>query len=206
MKSAIGLPCGRSSILAYVVGAIAHAGERDGDVVLAAGVVGELHQVRRDGVRVRGSGGPDLREDRVGVAMWLEVDITEKVIHENPQESLKVLRQLADLGVLIALDDFGAGFFSLTYIREFPFRKIKIDRRFVSGLAEREDARTVLRALAKLGLGLGMNTTLEGIETKEQLDVARSLGCTEMQGYYFSAPKTAEEIQELFLRHAKPAA
>jgi EAL domain-containing protein (putative c-di-GMP-specific phosphodiesterase class I) len=129
----------------------------------------------------------------------LEVEVTEKVIRDDAAAAFKILRQLSDLGVLVALDDFGSGFSSLTYMRQFPFHKIKIDQSFVKGLATGEDSRIIVRTLARLGAGLGMITNVEGIETKEQLDIVRADGCTEMQGYYFSAPKTAEEIDKLFL-------
>jgi diguanylate cyclase (GGDEF)-like protein len=129
----------------------------------------------------------------------LEIEVTEKIIHDNADAALKLLRQLSELGVLVALDDFGAGFASLTYMRQFPFHKIKIDQSFVRGVAKRDDARTIVRTLSRLGAGLGMITNVEGIETKEQLDIVRAEGCTEMQGYYFSAPKTAEEIGQLLL-------
>jgi diguanylate cyclase (GGDEF)-like protein len=129
----------------------------------------------------------------------LEVEVTEKVIRDDAAAAFKILRQLSDLGVLVALDDFGSGFSSLTYMRQFPFHKIKIDQSFVKGLATGEDSRIIVRTLARLGAGLGMITNVEGIETKEQLDIVRADGCTEMQGYYFSPPKTAEEIDKLFL-------
>ncbi len=129
----------------------------------------------------------------------LEIEVTEKVIHDNAEKALMILRRLSDLGVLIALDDFGAGFASLTYVRQFPFHKIKIDRSFVAGLSRQDESQMIIRTLARLGTGLGMITTAEGVETKEQLEIVRAEGCTEMQGYYFCTPKTAEEIHSLFL-------
>jgi EAL domain-containing protein (putative c-di-GMP-specific phosphodiesterase class I) len=130
----------------------------------------------------------------------LEIEITEQVLHDNPDESLKTLRQLHDLGVRVVLDDFGAGFSSLTYLRQFPFHKIKIDRSFVAGLSEDAESRVIIRTLARLGTRLRIATAAEGVETNEQLDIVRAEGCTEMQGHYFSAPKTAEEIGRLLLK------
>ena len=129
----------------------------------------------------------------------LQIEITEKVLHENAAEALKILRQLFELGVRVVLDDFGAGFSSLTYLRQFPFHKIKIDRSFVNGLTEGEDSRVIIRTLARLGTGLRIATAAEGVETKEQYDIVRAEGCTEMQGHYFSPPKTAEEIGRLLM-------
>ena len=130
----------------------------------------------------------------------LEIEVTEKVLHDNPDEALTTLRQLHDLGVHVVLDDFGAGFSSLTYLRQFPFHKIKIDRSFITGLSQDADSRVIIRTLARLGTGLRIATAAEGVETKEQLDIVRAEGCTEMQGHYFSAPKTAEEIGRLLLK------
>jgi diguanylate cyclase (GGDEF)-like protein len=129
----------------------------------------------------------------------LQIEVTEKVLHENADEALKILRELFDLGVRVVLDDFGAGFSSLTYLRLFPFHKIKIDRSFIARLTDGEDARVIIRTLARLGMGLRLATAAEGVETKEQFDIVRAEGCTEMQGHYFSPPKTAEEISRLLM-------
>lgn len=138
-------------------------------------------------------------------AQRLELEISEKVVHQDPETALTTLRQLSEPGVRIALDDFGAGFSSLTYLRRFPFHRAKIDRSFVGSLSEDEDSLVIVRTLNRLGAGFGLATTAEGVETKEQYDIVRAEGCTEMQGYYFSAPKTAEEIRKLFLPKPKTA-
>ena len=103
-------------------------------------------------------------------ARRLELEITELVLLQNNEATLATLHQLRALGVRIALDDFGTGYSSLSYLRSFPFDKIKIDRCFVSDLSEAgEDALAILRAVAGLGTSLGIATTAEGVETKEQL-------------------------------------
>jgi EAL domain-containing protein (putative c-di-GMP-specific phosphodiesterase class I) len=115
-----------------------------------------------------------------------------------------MLHQLRALGVRIAMDDFGTGYSSLSYLRSFPFDKIKIDRCFVADLSgASEDALAILRAVAGLGRSLGIATTAEGVETKEQLERVREEGCTEMQGYFFSRPRPIEEIERLFLTQAE---
>lgn len=129
-------------------------------------------------------------------AQRLEIEVTERLIQDHSEEALKVLKRVADLGVLVALDDFGVGFSSLTYMSAFRFHKVKIDRSFVSALETRSDARVIVRTLARLGTGLGVITTAEGVETKGQLDAVRTDGCTEMQGYYFSPPRSAAEIRK----------
>ena len=140
-------------------------------------------------------------------ARRLELEITESVLLQNNEATLATLHQLRALGVRIALDDFGTGYSSLSYLRSFPFDKIKIDRCFVSDLSETdEDALAILRAVASLGISLGIATTAEGVETKEQLARVREEGCTEMQGYLFSPPRPLSEVHRLFLERMEESA
>jgi diguanylate cyclase (GGDEF)-like protein len=138
----------------------------------------------------------------------LEIEITESVLLQNKETTLAVLHQLRALGIRIALDDFGTGYSSLTYLQCFPFDKIKIDRSFVKDITESTGSLNIVRAVAALANGLGMTATAEGVETREQLDRITSEGCTEMQGYLFSRPLPAQEIERLFLSELKtqPAA
>jgi EAL domain-containing protein (putative c-di-GMP-specific phosphodiesterase class I) len=92
------------------------------------------------------------------------------------------------LGLTIALDDFGTGYSSLSYLQRFPFDKIKIDQSFVRDLGTRPDSSAIIQSIATLGRNLRMQTTAEGVETKEQLDIITEAGCTQAQGYYFSPP------------------
>ena len=135
----------------------------------------------------------------------LEIEITETVLLQDKETTLDALHQLRALGVRIAMDDFGTGYSSLTYLQCFPFDKIKIDRSFVKDIAENAGSLNIVRAVAALANGLGMKATAEGVETKEQLDTIISEGCTEMQGFLFSHPLPAREIERLFLsRREKP--
>jgi diguanylate cyclase (GGDEF)-like protein/PAS domain S-box-containing protein len=137
----------------------------------------------------------------------LELEITESVLLGETDANLATLHQLREIGVHISMDDFGTGYSSLSYLRSFPFDKIKIDRSFVSELAERPDCLAIIRAVAGLGISLGIATTAEGIETNEQLERVRAEGCTEVQGYLFSAPRPASEIPGLIrAEQAKVAA
>jgi len=137
----------------------------------------------------------------------LEIEITETVLLHNKEATLAVLHQLRNLGIRIAMDDFGTGYSSLTYLQSFPFDKIKIDRSFVKDITENSGSLNIVRAVAALANGMGMTATAEGVETKEQLDSIASEGCTEMQGFLFSKPLPAREIERLFLNgnEAKPA-
>jgi diguanylate cyclase (GGDEF)-like protein len=129
----------------------------------------------------------------------LEIEITETVLLQNRETTLAVLHQLRELGVRIAMDDFGTGYSSLTYLQCFPFDKIKIDRSFVKDITENAGSLNIVRAVAALAKGMGMTATAEGIETREQLDRITCEGCTEMQGFLFSRPLPASEIERLFL-------
>jgi EAL domain-containing protein (putative c-di-GMP-specific phosphodiesterase class I) len=96
------------------------------------------------------------------------------------------------------MDDFGVGYSSLNYLRLFPFDKIKIDRSFVNDLSNGDDlSYAIVQSVARLARVLKVPTTAEGIETKEQLELVRAAGCTEFQGYLFSAPRPAGEIAQL---------
>jgi diguanylate cyclase (GGDEF)-like protein len=134
----------------------------------------------------------------------LEIEITETVLLQNRETTLAVLHQLRSLGIRIAMDDFGTGYSSLTYLQCFPFDKIKIDRSFVKDITENAGSLNIVRAVAALANGMGMTATAEGVETREQLDKITSEGCTEMQGFLFSRPLPAHEIERLFLSGRAP--
>ncbi|MBI4273947.1 MAG: EAL domain-containing protein, partial [Rhizobiales bacterium] len=137
----------------------------------------------------------------------LELEITEEVLLTHNRDNLAILEQLRKLGVRIVMDDFGTGYSSLNYLRRFPFDKIKIDRSFINDLAEgNEISLAIVEAVVKLAGILKISSTAEGIETKEQLERIRALGCTEYQGYLFSPPKPVAEIVRLFRQRATGAA
>src|SRR5260370_28836726 len=137
----------------------------------------------------------------------LELEITESVLLEETEATFRTLHRLRDLGVRISLDDFGTGFSSLSYLRSFPFDKIKIDRSFVQEVTATTNGAAIVRAIASLGASLGMETTAEGVETEEQFDLVRREGCTEVQGYYFSRPLPSNELAHLLgAREPRPRA
>jgi EAL domain-containing protein (putative c-di-GMP-specific phosphodiesterase class I) len=127
----------------------------------------------------------------------VELEITESVVLQDDRTTLAALHALRVLGVRIAMDDFGTGYSSLSYLRSFPFDTIKIDRSFVEELATREESVAIVRAITSLSLVLNVNTTAEGVETQEQLEILTEAGCTELQGYLFSKPVPAANIPEL---------
>ena len=128
----------------------------------------------------------------------LELEITESTLLQDSEATLAMLYQLRELGVGIAMDDFGTGYSSLSYLQSFPFDRIKIDRSFVKDIGEGVGSLNIVRAVAALAKGLGMETTAEGVETQLQRDKVTSEGCTEMQGFLFSRPLPAHEIERQF--------
>jgi diguanylate cyclase (GGDEF)-like protein len=133
-------------------------------------------------------------------AQRLELEITEAVLMQNSEHTLRALHQLRELGIRISMDDFGTGYSSLSYLRSFPFDKIKIDRCFISGLGENSEADAIVHAVADLAESLSMTTTAEGVETVEQLAALRRLGCTDVQGFLYSPPVPVKELAKFLAK------
>jgi len=139
-------------------------------------------------------------------ATRLEIEITEAALLQKDEMTVAMLHQLRALGVRISMDDFGTGYSSLSYLRSFPFDKIKIDRSFIADIERNGESEAIIRAIAELGASLGIATTAEGIETPEQLELVRRAGCTEVQGYLLSKPRTASEVLDLIAGFERKAA
>ena len=135
-------------------------------------------------------------------ASKLVLEITESVFLKDTSTNLTTLKSLHAFGVQFAMDDFGTGYSSLGYLLSFPFSKIKIDRSFITGLPDKNESRAIVRAIADLARNLSMRVIAEGVETAEQREQTRMLGCTDMQGYLFSAARPVAEIHRLFLPDA----
>ncbi|MGI4801410.1 MAG: putative bifunctional diguanylate cyclase/phosphodiesterase, partial [Janthinobacterium lividum] len=134
----------------------------------------------------------------------LEIEITETVMLDNSEAIFVILHNLRDLGLGIAMDDFGIGYSSLNYLRRFPFTKVKIDRSFIEGLGRVAECDAIVSAVTDLCETLGMATLAEGVETEEQLQQLRAGRCAEAQGYLFSRPRPASEVAALCLRLTQP--
>ena len=131
----------------------------------------------------------------------LELEITETALFADADISLQTLKQLQDVGVRIAMDDFGVGYSSLSYLRKLAFDKIKIDRSFVRDAASNKHSRAIIRAVIGLGESLDVAITAEGVETEAQLEFLRAERCMEAQGYLISRPMPFEAIGEFLDRH-----
>ena len=130
----------------------------------------------------------------------VELEITEAILLQNSEATIVTLHQLHSLGVRISMDDFGTGYSSLSYLQSFPFDKIKIDQSFTRDIDRNSDALAIIHAVSGLGISLGMTITVEGVETREQLELIRAEGCNEVQGYLFSTPQPASEIPRMLSR------
>jgi|GEM_PF-896644 len=130
----------------------------------------------------------------------LELEITETILLQNSETTINTLHQLRSFGIHVCMDDFGTGYSSLSYLRSFPFDKIKIDRCFVKEVTERADCRAIIGTIIDLGHHLDMITTAEGVETEQQYELIKDLGCTEIQGYYFGHPMPNGNIDQHFAK------
>ena len=127
----------------------------------------------------------------------LELEITESLFLEKTEMVLARLVELREMGVRIALDDFGVGYSSLAHLRDFPVDKVKVDKSFVDELTTSADAAAMVRAIADLSAALGMATTAEGVEHAAQVEALSGQGFTEMQGFYFSTPQPIDAVEAL---------
>jgi diguanylate cyclase (GGDEF)-like protein len=136
----------------------------------------------------------------------LDLEITESVLLQDESNTLAILHQLRDIGVQISMDDFGTGYSSLAYLRNFPFDKIKIDRSFVREMLVRKDCQAIVRAVVGLARSLGITTIIEGVETKEQFELAKADGCDEGQGWLFAKAMPDRDIPAYLAERERIAA
>jgi diguanylate cyclase (GGDEF)-like protein len=129
----------------------------------------------------------------------LVLEITEGVLIDDPEETRTRLEEIRDLGVRIALDDFGSGYSSLSYLQRFPIDKLKIDGSFVAPLGKSENSGFIIQAIVALGRALNLSVLVEGVETEEQRLLLRLAGCDEMQGFLFARPAPRHTIDALLL-------
>jgi EAL domain-containing protein (putative c-di-GMP-specific phosphodiesterase class I) len=135
---------------------------------------------------------------------WLGVEVIERYIMKNPKKSIELLKKLRDINIGISIDDFGTGYSSLSYLKQLPITKLKIDRVFVENLSKSFEDRAIARTIMALGSGLYLKVLAEGVETELQRKFLLEHGCTQMQGFLFSKPVEAKEI-EVLLRKQKDA-
>jgi len=136
--------------------------------------------------------------EALGNAGWaaedLELEITESMVVENPDASIAAMQRLRAMGMGLAIDDFGTGYSSLSYLTRFPVAKLKLDRSFVRGLPDNERDAAIATSVVAMGHGLKLKVLAEGIETAEQMQFLRGLGCEMGQGYFFAKPMPLEAL------------
>jgi diguanylate cyclase len=127
---------------------------------------------------------------------FLEIELTETAIMDQAESSVTILEELSRMGVAVSIDDFGTGYSSMNYLRRFPIDKLKIDQSFIKDLATDSDTTSIVTAIISLAHSLRLKVVAEGVETKEQLDKLRVLGCDQYQGFYRSAAVVPGEIEK----------
>ena len=135
----------------------------------------------------------------------LQLEVTERLVIENTQETFTQLEELRSLGIQILMDDFGVGHSSLSYFQMFPFDKVKIDKSFIADIESSKTARAIVEAVIGLGRQLSMGVVAEGVECEEQRDLLSDLGCTHLQGYFFGKPVPLQQVAQLVARKGAPA-
>ncbi|MEI6896582.1 MAG: EAL domain-containing protein [Psychromonas sp.] len=126
-------------------------------------------------------------------AKYLELELTESLIIEDPEKIIRMLNTLKAIGIKLSIDDFGTGYSSLSYLSQFPLDTLKIDKSFVHKLGNDHRALALTKAIISIALSLDLEITAEGVETKEQLNILKNLGCHYMQGYYYSPAVSADK-------------
>ena len=137
---------------------------------------------------------------------WLELEITESTMLEDPPRTKAVLERLSAMGIRLSIDDFGTGYSSLAYLTHLPIDEIKIDRSFVMNMVDNEDDATIVRSTIDLGRNLGLEVVAEGVESGPIWDQLTDLGCTVAQGYFLSPPVPADELTPWLQRRRDDAA
>jgi EAL domain-containing protein (putative c-di-GMP-specific phosphodiesterase class I) len=131
-------------------------------------------------------------------AQYLQLEVTESLIMRNMELAVATMEELQRMGVQIAIDDFGTGYSSLSALKTFPVVQLKIDKSFIKDIAIDASDQAVATTVISLGRKLNLRVIAEGVETAAQVTFLRTHNCEEMQGYYFSKPVTAQEVEALF--------
>ncbi len=130
-------------------------------------------------------------------ASWLELELTESILMRNAAENQQLLQALSGMGCSLSIDDFGTGYSSLAYLKNFPLGRLKIDRSFVRDIITNPDDRAIAKIIIDMAHTLKMEVTAEGVEDNDQLELLKSYGCREIQGFLFSKPLAASAAEAL---------
>ncbi len=200
------IPVAEETGLIVELGAwVLHRACKQGAAWLASGVTDLTLAVNVSGLQLLSPGMLDMVRSALDLsgfpAEHLLLEMTESVLLERSDQTLRRLHELKNLGLRLAIDDFGTGYSSLSYLSRFPVDVLKVDRSFIAQLEQKaSNERELTRTIIQLGGSLAMMTVAEGVETAEQLETLKSLGCDLAQGYLFSEPRPPADI-EAMLRH-----
>lgn len=128
---------------------------------------------------------------------YLDLELTENILIQDIEETIHKLNELKMMGVHVSIDDFGTGYSSLSFLKDLAIDKLKIDRSFIRDINNDPNVEAIVASIITMANNLKLNVIAEGVETKKQLELIKKLGCTEIQGYYFSKPVTSETLEEL---------
>jgi diguanylate cyclase (GGDEF)-like protein len=134
-------------------------------------------------------------------ASSLELEITESMVMEDPERVIGLLDKMRSRGIHLSLDDFGTGHSSLAYLKRFPIDCVKIDRTFIKDMPENTDDVAIARTIVAMAKSLGLATVAEGVETAEQFELLKAMGCDQVQGYFFSRPLPAGDFMDFYRAH-----
>jgi diguanylate cyclase (GGDEF)-like protein len=134
-------------------------------------------------------------------ASLLELEITESMVMENPERVIKLLDKFRSRGIHLSLDDFGTGHSSLAYLKRFPIDTLKIDKAFIKDMPANTDDVAIARTIVAMAKSLGLVTVAEGVESAEQYELLKAMGCDQVQGFYFSLPLPADDFKAYYSKH-----
>ncbi|MDP3267075.1 MAG: EAL domain-containing protein [Sulfuricurvum sp.] len=139
----------------------------------------------------------EMMEDTGCLPKWLELEVTEGEVMQNPEQAVRVLKQVSVLGIKLAIDDFGTGYSSLAYLKRLPVDKLKIDQSFVREIPGDEEDVAIVGAIIALSKSLHLDIIAEGVETQEQKEFLTANGCEQIQGYLYGRPMRAEDMDQM---------
>ena len=124
---------------------------------------------------------------------FLELEITEGTVMDDPQEAIAIMRSLSARGIHLAMDDFGTGYSSLAYLKQFPLNTLKVDKAFIDDM-KTERGRNMVDSIVTIAQNLDLHVVAEGVEQASQIDILKTLNCETVQGYFYSKPLSKDEF------------
>lgn len=137
-----------------------------------------------------------LREYNIDPSMF-GIEITENICMDNPRKVISILKRIADLGIVVSIDDFGSGYSSLSYLKRFPVHKLKIDRTFISNITNDKSDAAIVKTVVFLAHNFGLKVVAEGVESEDHVIFLAKLGCDELQGYLISKPLPEDQFKNM---------